>query len=93
AILPDETDPTERLQFLQEKVLHSALLRKERSELRTLLARLELEEDEEAARIEGAQVKMKENLDSLIGLIREVTTGLNEELKAKNAVSTGKKRS
>jgi hypothetical protein len=91
-VMKEETDYTERLHLLQAKELHSALSRKEREELRTLLARLRLEESEEASCIEKAQATMQANLDSLIELVRELTTELNDDLSAKNAVSKKKRR-
>jgi hypothetical protein len=86
------TDYTERLHLLQAKELRRSLTKKDREELRTLLARLRLEETEEAARIENAQAAMQVTLDSVIKLVREVTTELNDELSAKNAVSKKKRR-
>lgn len=92
-VIGEETDYTERLQLLQEKVLHMSLSIQERNELNTLLARLRLEETEEAARIEKAQAAMQGNVDSLIGMIRQLTTDLHEELGTKRAVSTKRKHS
>jgi len=89
----EETDYTERLHVLQERAFRSVLSQRERGELRTLTARLELEESVEAARIEKAQSSMKQNVDSLIETIRELTADLNNELKANHAVSTPKRRS
>ena len=92
-VIEQETDYAERLQLLQEKALHSSLSMRERNELNTLLARLRLEETEEAARIEKAQAAMQDNVDSLIGLIRQLTTDLHHELGSKHAVSTKRKHS
>ena len=91
-VIGEETDYAEKLHLLQAKEMHSSLSRKEREELRTLLARLRLEETEEAARIEQAQSTMQAKVDSLIELVRELTTELNDELNAKNAVSKKKRR-
>ena len=82
----DEGDYTEKLYALQEKVMRGNISKEEKVELRTLLARLRLEETEEAARIEVAQTGVQESVDSLIGLVRSVTTELNDELRTKHAV-------
>jgi hypothetical protein len=82
----EEIHFTERLHLLQEKELQKTLSRTERRELRTLLARLRLEETEEASRIELAQSRIEQDVDSLIAVIRELTNQLTNELKGKNAV-------
>jgi hypothetical protein len=86
-------DYTERLDFLQHKALSHSLSKKERDELETLLARLSLDESEESARIERAQVCVQEKVDSLIDLIQQVSAGLNDELRTKHAVRAKSKHS
>ena len=88
----EETDYAERLHLLQAKDMHSSLSKTEKDELRTLMARLRLEETEEVARIDKAQATMQANLDSLIDLVRELTTELKDELGLKSAVSKKKRR-
>lgn len=86
AVASEDVDYTERLHALQEKSMRGTTSRKEKEELRTLLARLRLEETEEAARIEAAQTGVQQSVDSLLGLVRSVTTELNKELRAKHEV-------
>jgi hypothetical protein len=93
AVAADEVDYTEILYTLQEKAMRGTISKEEKEELRTLLARLRLEETEEAARIEAAQTGVQESVDSLIGLVRNVTTELNNELKAGHAVRPKNRRS
>jgi hypothetical protein len=86
AMAAEEVDYTEKLYALQEKTMRGTISSEEKEELRTLLARLRLEETEEAARIEAAQTGLQERVGSLIGLVRKVTTELNHELRNKHAV-------
>jgi hypothetical protein len=93
AVPVEQGDYTEKLYALQEKALRGTISAKEKRELRILLARLRLEENEEAARIEQAQTGIKRGVDSLIDLIRDVTSDLDDELKAKHAVHSKTKGS
>lgn len=86
AVAAEQVDYTEKLYTLQEKAMRGTISKEEKEELRTLLARLRLDETEEAARIEAAQTSVQQSVDSLIGLVRNVTTELNNELRAKHAV-------
>lgn len=92
-IAAEEPDYTEKLYALQEKAMRGTISKKEKEELRTFLARLRLEETEEAARIEAAQADVQESVDSLIGLVRNVTSELSNELGAKYAVHAKSRRS
>ncbi len=87
-----QIDTFERLSSLQEKALLSRLSRTEKNELDLLLARLRLEESEEAARVEQSQLATQEKMSSLINEIRQLTTELAKESKIKHAVRTKKKR-
>lgn len=89
----EAADYTEKLYALQEKAMRGTISKEEKEELRTLLARLRLEETEEAARIEAAQAGVQESVDSLIALVRNVTTELSNELGAKHAVHAKSRRS
>lgn len=88
-----EADPNVRLASLQDKQLRGDISRGERSELHILLARLRLEETEEADRIERAQTGIRERVGSLVTLIREVTHELDDEMRAKRAVRAKHRRS
>jgi len=93
AVVADEVDYTKKLYTLQEKAMRGTISKDEKEELRTLLARLRLAETEEAARIEAAQTGVQESVDSLIGLVRNVTTELNNELRAGHAIRPKNRRS
>ena len=93
AVAANEVDYTEKLYTLQEKTMRGTISKEEKEELRTLLARLRLAETEEAARIEAAQTGVQESVDSLIGLVRNVTTELNNELRVRHAVRPKNRRS
>jgi hypothetical protein len=93
AVAAEEVDYTEKLYMLQEKAMRGTISKVEKEELRTLLARLRLAETGEAASIEAAQTGVQESVDSLIGLVRNVTTELKNELRARHAIRPKNRRS
>jgi len=92
-VAEDEVHYTEKLYALQEKAMRGNISKEEKKQLQFFLARLRLEETEEASHIESAQKKMQESVDSLIGLVRNATTELNKELGVKHAVRTKSRHS
>jgi hypothetical protein len=93
AVVDEAVNYTERLYALEEKSMRGHISKGEKDELRTLLARLSLEETREAVRIEAAQSDVQESVDSLIGLVRNVTAELNNELRSGHAVRPKNRRS
>jgi hypothetical protein len=68
----------ERLAELQDRKLLRALTRSERDELRVLMARAELEEEEEADRIKKSESGLRAEVEDIAKLIRQVTDDLKK---------------
>jgi hypothetical protein len=80
---PTQTVPTAgdldaRISDLQDKAFLRGLTAAEKAELRTLLARLRLEEREELEAVEKSEVALKHNFNSLISEIRGITRDLRK---------------
>jgi hypothetical protein len=68
----------ERLAELEDKQLLKSLTRPEREELRILIARTELEEEEEADRVKKSEEGLRTEVENIANLIRQVTRELKK---------------
>lgn len=82
----------DRAAYLEEKEMLKTLSKTEKDELVVLLSRLQLEEAEEAALIAEAQSVTRQEFNSFIESIRQLTADLNKEIDSKHEISKKRKR-